>query len=406
MASPADNSGGEDIEHGGGVAVEMTATAATESLSPSSSPMEDAISISDERITPLLNQSQRPRVNIFSVSHSRRRPVKEQITRLAETETSPFVQFTVWIWDGSRYSGMLCMALSSIIYCIMEVLSDVFTAQSIPLFEMAFTRCTVILILSFVWLKRSRQPIFGTSSVRKLLVLSAFMGYLSLLSFIYCIQRVPLSQAIMLNFTTPIVAAVAARVILHEKLKIAEIGGLACSFFGVLFIFRPVLNIQGSTEAGEANISYVKGSNHLYAVLVGLVSSTVGGVSYCFIRAGAKAADQPLLTVFAFGLFATPAAAICAFIFEGFVLPGFYTLLLMVILGSLAFLAEITVARALQLEKTSKVVNILYLQAASTQLLGMSLSRIVPTFGRLVGCTLILISACCTMYVGPEKEVD
>ncbi|XP_027170881.1 uncharacterized protein LOC113770574 isoform X3 [Coffea eugenioides] len=326
MASPADNSGGEDIEHGGGVAVEMTATAATESLSPSSSPMEDAISISDERITPLLNQSQRPRVNIFSVSHSRRRPVKEQITRLAETETSPFVQFTVWIWDGSRYSGMLCMALSSIIYCIMEVLSDVFT--------------------------------------------------------------------------------VAARVILHEKLKIAEIGGLACSFFGVLFIFRPVLNIQGSTEAGEANISYVKGSNHLYAVLVGLVSSTVGGVSYCFIRAGAKAADQPLLTVFAFGLFATPAAAICAFIFEGFVLPGFYTLLLMVILGSLAFLAEITVARALQLEKTSKVVNILYLQAASTQLLGMSLSRIVPTFGRLVGCTLILISACCTMYVGPEKEVD
>ena len=76
MASPADNSGGEDIEHGGGVAVEMTATAATESLSPSSSPMEDAISISDEHITPLLNQSQRPRVNIFSVSHSRRRPVK------------------------------------------------------------------------------------------------------------------------------------------------------------------------------------------------------------------------------------------------------------------------------------------------------------------------------------------
>ncbi|XP_027172984.1 uncharacterized protein LOC113772559 isoform X2 [Coffea eugenioides] len=222
MASPADNSGGEDIEHGGGVAVEMTATAATESLSPSSSPMEDAISISDEHITPLLNQSQRPRVNIFSVSHSRRRPVKEQITRLAETETSPFVQFTVWIWNGSRYS-----------------------AQSIPLFEMAFTRCTVILILSFVWLKRSRQPIFGTSSVRKLLVLRAFMGYLSLLSFIYCIQRVPLSQAIMLNFTTPIVAAVAARVILHEKLKIAEIGGLACSFFGVLFIFRPVLNIQG-----------------------------------------------------------------------------------------------------------------------------------------------------------------
>ncbi|KAL3502658.1 hypothetical protein ACH5RR_037107 [Cinchona calisaya] len=404
MTSPAINAGAEDIEHGG-VVVEMASTADPH-LSSSSSSTDDSISISEDQVTPLLNQSQRPKVNIFSVSYPRQRPFKEQITRLAETETSPFLQFAFWIWNGSRYSGLLCMALSSIIYCIMEVVSDVFTAQSIPLFEMAFTRCTVILILSFVWLKRSRQPIFGASSVTKLLVLRALMGYLSLMSFVYCLQRVPVSGAIILSFTTPIMAAIAARVILHEKLRIAEIGGLACSFFGVLFVFQPILNIQGSTEAGEATISYVKGSYHLYAALVGLFSSIVGGVSHCFTRAGAKAADQPVLTVFAFGLFASPAAALCTFTFEGFVLPGIYTLLLMVVLGSLAFFAEITIARALQLEKTSKVVNVLYLEVASSQILGMSLSRIVPTFGRLVGCSLVLISASCTMYIGPEKEVE
>lgn len=52
--------------------------------------------------------------------------------------------------------------------------------------------------------------------------------------------------------------------------------------------------VAGTTDVGEADSSYVKGSYHLYAVLVGLFSSTVGGVSYCFTRAGAKAADQPV----------------------------------------------------------------------------------------------------------------
>ena len=46
--------------------------------------------------------------------------------------------------------------------------------------------------------------------------------------FISCfsIQRLPLSQAIVLSFTTPIMASIAARIILHEKLKIADIGGI------------------------------------------------------------------------------------------------------------------------------------------------------------------------------------
>lgn len=49
--------------------------------------------------------------------------------RLHEAETSPVTQFILWVWSGSRYSGLLCMAISSIIYFVMEVLSDVFSGQ-------------------------------------------------------------------------------------------------------------------------------------------------------------------------------------------------------------------------------------------------------------------------------------
>lgn len=55
---------------------------------------------------------------------------------------------------------------------------------------------------------------------------------ISLLFFLSSIQRLPLSQATVLSFTAPIMASIAARIILREKLKIAEIGGVvAFSFF-------------------------------------------------------------------------------------------------------------------------------------------------------------------------------
>lgn len=359
---------------------------------------------SDE-IAPLLAQSEKPKTNIFSVSYTRRKPREHVI----ETDTS-LTNCMLWVWNGSRYSGLMCMALSSTIYFFMQVISDVFMVQSIPLFETVFMRCTVTLILSYLWLRRSGQPIFGLMHARNLLVLRALVGFLSLFSFVYSIQRLPLSQATVLSFTAPIMASIAARIILREKLKIAEIGGLALSFFGVLFIFRRILTTQavsgGLVKPGEAISLNVRGSDHMLAVLVGLFSSITGGISYCLIKAGANASDQPLVTVFSFGILASPAAGICLFFFEEFVLPSFYSFLLMLVLSILAFFAEVLLARGLQLEKTSKVANVQYIEVALTQLWGMGLSRIAPSFGRLVGCVLILVSVFYTMYIGPEKEMN
>lgn len=48
----------------------------------------------------------------------------------------------------------------------------------------------------------------------------------------FSIQRLPVSQAIILSFTAPIMASTVARVTLHEKLKIAEIGGMViCTIY-------------------------------------------------------------------------------------------------------------------------------------------------------------------------------
>ncbi|KAM1373384.1 hypothetical protein ACFX2I_024091 [Malus domestica] len=363
---------------------------------------DSGAAVADE-IAPLLTQPEKAKINIFTLSYPRKTS-KDTVRKSLETETSAVAQFVLWVWSGSRYSGLMCMAISSTIYFVMEVFADVFSVQSIPLLEAAFTRCTIMLVLSFVWLRKCGQPISGLANVKNLLISRALTGYLSLMCFIYCMQRLPLPQAIVLSFTTPIMASVVARIILHEKYKISDVGGLACSFFGVLFIYRQMLTTQDKN--GGENTS-VRGSSYIFAVLAGLLSSITGGISYCLTKAGSKASDQPLLTVFSFGLLASPAsAAICLFTLEDFVFPDLHSFSVMILLGVLAFFAEVFLARGLQLEKTGKVANVIYMEAALSQLWGIGSSRIALSFGRIIGCLLIFISVSCTMYFGPDKDTE
>lgn len=44
----------------------------------------------------------------------------------------------------------------------------------------------------------------------------------------------------------------------------------------------------------QASDSLVPETDQTYGLVIGLFSSILGGISYCLIRAGAKASDQPV----------------------------------------------------------------------------------------------------------------
>ncbi|KAI3787846.1 hypothetical protein L2E82_00314 [Cichorium intybus] len=71
------------------------------------------------------------------------------------------------------------------------------------------------------------------------------------------------------------------------------------------------LNNQQPHKQELPRVSGVHGLGHVFAFLIGLLSSLAGGISYCLIRAASKASDQPVGTIFAFGLLSSPVAAIC-----------------------------------------------------------------------------------------------
>lgn len=71
-----------------------------------------------------------------------------------------------------------------------------------------------------------------------------------------------------------------------------------CFVLCLLHSYSPQIHLEyvgGYTKTGEpSNTRVVRGNHPVYAVLVGLFSSATSGISYCLIRAGGKASDQPM----------------------------------------------------------------------------------------------------------------
>lgn len=70
--------------------------------------------------------------------------------------------------------------------------------------------------------------------------------------------------------------------ITDEKSVTAGLFHLSCDVAGDILKAKQASNIK------------IGGSHHIYAAVIGFFASITGGISYCLIKAAAKASDQPV----------------------------------------------------------------------------------------------------------------
>lgn len=278
----------------------------------------------------------------------------------------------LWLWGGSQYSGVLCMVAASLSYSLMGLLIRLVTVHEIPSFETIAIRCAVVAAISGLALKKMDHPLLGTANTNLKILLSAraIVGFSALASFFYSIQVLPLRDADMLSFAAPVFTALIASIFIDEKFGTREITGTAFCVLGVLMIAQPPLIFGGPKQATGGGGG---GGRHetVVGVLVGLLSAIAGAVTCCLIRSVGKTGENPLVVVFVFSAFSSPAALISMLLFQKFVLPGVAELIGMIIVGGVACVAEAFMSRALQLDRAAKVTSMQYLKLVATYILGV-----------------------------------
>lgn len=133
--------------------------------------------------------------------------------------------------------GALYMIFASACFAVMNALIRLAAVELEPL-QIIFLRNIFALAFMLPWLLRGGLKQLRTQRL-KLHIWRGIAGIAAMVCWFTAVVRLPLSEAVALNFTVPLFATVAAVVFLKEVVRARRWSATAAGFLGVLIILRP-----------------------------------------------------------------------------------------------------------------------------------------------------------------------
>ena len=240
--------------------------------------------------------------------------------------------------------------------------------------EIVLFRGVITLALSWGYVRRAGISPWGTD--RRLLLLRGTLGSIALMCFFSSIVHLPLGEATLIQNTNPVFATVLAALLLKEHLRAAEIVCLVVSLVGVVFIARPAALFGGSAGA----VSPV----HIAVALTGAICS---GSAYALVRR-MRSSEHSLVIVFYLPLMSVP---LCLpFALAEWRWPTAIEWLVLIGVGVTTQLAQVSMTRGLQMERTARATTVGYLAVAFAVIWGALVLGEIPDAWTLAGAVTII----------------
>ncbi|GAA3959674.1 DMT family transporter [Hymenobacter antarcticus] len=272
--------------------------------------------------------------------------------------------------------GVRQMLLSTLLFAGMN--ACVKQLHHLPALEIIFFRSIFSIVVSYVALRRLGVAPFGNN--HRLLISRGSTGALALICYFLALQNLPLATAVTIQYLAPIFTTVLGIWLVREPVR-----GWQWVFFGLSF--GGVLLVQQGGPAVAHVAQAAPGAGLLY-LGIGVVGALVSGLSYNAIRK-LRGREHPLVIVFYFPLISLPIAAVaCLFNWQT---PHGTDWLWLLACGAFTQGAQLTMTRAYQLERLSRVAPLNYL--GMFYALGLGYLFFAETFGPLAyaGMALVLL---------------
>lgn len=246
--------------------------------------------------------------------------------------------------------------------------------ERLPTTEVVFVRALVTLVLSWLTLRWRGIPPWGNR--RRMLLLRGLLGCGGLFSFYYAVMHLPLTEATVLHFVSPIFTAMLAPFLLREatggRVWLAAVVGFA----GVWLV------AHGAPDSGRASDGI--------AVAVGLCGALFSACAYMTVRRAA-ATDHPLVIVFYFPLVAVPVTA--PFALLDFVMPQGIEWLWLLLVGVTTQLGQVCLTRGLAAVPAARATSVGYVQILFAMGWGLVVFGDLPAWTALGGAGLVVVGA-------------
>lgn len=278
-----------------------------------------------------------------------------------------------------------CFAIINIFVKILADGNDQFPdIQNYPVHELVFFRSLISLTICFGIVRRKRIPFFGNN--KKWLLIRGFAGVTALTAFFVTIQNLPIAIATTVQYLSPIFTVLFAIRLQKEKVTPIQWLFILISFSGVA-----VLGLMKSPD-----LSYDP-----TWVLVGLGSAFVSGIAYNAIMK-CRDTDEPVTIVMYFPLIATPIMLIACIVL-GFVMPIGVEWLMILLIGVMTQVAQITMTRAFHADKAAKVSPIKYVGAIYAVAIGFFIFDETLGLYSSLGIILVLLGVLLNTFIRQKK---
>ena len=269
------------------------------------------------------------------------------------------------------HKGVLWMLIATFFFALMGTFVKLgggnFTSTELVFYRSSISLVIIILIMRW-------NKINYSSKYIKLHLTRSAIGFISLLFFFYAINRLPLSTAISLNYTSPLFLGLLMPLILNRKIKRWLFLAVIIGFIGVFFILKPTFE------------------NHNYfAGFVGLISGLGAAMAYLYVTQLGQLKEPDLRTIFYFTLISTFCSGVMMLFSEVNIIKFEYVLTL-IGLGISATIAQIAITKAYRVGNTLGNAGLSYLTIIFSTIIGVVWLDEFIEWQTAFGILLIIIS--------------
>ena len=261
------------------------------------------------------------------------------------------------------------MALSALAFSVMAVLVKL-GDQEVPEQELIVFRSLFIIGITLPIMRRRKIPVFGKR--RGLLVLRGGLGYAAMSCYFWTLGKLPVADAMVIQYASPIFTILLAMVFLKEKSSSLIWFAVAICMLGVIAVAKPEVS-------GDPLVA-----------IVGLVGAILAGGAYATVRE-LRNSDNAYTIVFYFPLVSLPFSLVASI--PVWTWPNNWTgwgIIAGVCIAS--YLGQILLTKALERETAGRAAIVNYISVAFGVLFGLVLFSTIPDLRSVVGIAMILIA--------------
>jgi drug/metabolite transporter (DMT)-like permease len=279
--------------------------------------------------------------------------------------------------DNPRF-GIMLRVVSGVLFAGMFVCAKQ-VSDDVPLGEIVFFRSAfaIIPLIIFLWL-RSEFP-QGLATKRPFAhMMRASMGALALFASFASIARLNLAEAVLIAQLSPIFMALAAAVLLRERLTVWRIGGLVFGFAGVVVMVWPEIGTGGAQDA------------RLMGFALALLSAILGALALIMVRS-LNRTESPGSIALYFVLASMLGALVT--LPAGWIMPNGWTLALLIGAGLFGGFAHIAMTLAFRYAEATRLAPFEYLALLWPLLADLLIFRLPLSTSFMLAAPLVLLGA-------------